>query len=756
MITLKSDSGYTANSIRALLFRFLLTIITSIAITLLVQSSWSKNLNLYHTILEATCVFIALSTFMSIWYTYDKGKVSNFILGFGYLVVAIFDALHIYYHLKLDLTAVSYFDLSTRFWILGRLAEAVTILMVVTSIKALTSKYISLAISLGVAIGIAYFVVAKHDVLPFLLTAQGVTPLKKFLEYVVIAMYIVSLFNIKDKLDSKGQIAYKYIFIAILMSICAEVCFTIYSLISNITWTLGHILKIISYFYLFKGVFISTVLFPYDELVIKNKNLQAVNEELNKLSSTMKDLLDALPIGIQKFDNNGRLKYTNKRYEELLQCSIDEIQGMTMLELARKFSMNEISEEDIQPRSWKDGPSNTLQTCRTLKGERLKLSIKASKIQNGTLVIINDTKKEQELQNLNIQTETILNSINNGVMMIDENMRIILINKAYEDIFEVDKNEILGMDINQLNKVIGLEDILLPDEVAAGKAPGQGVDVSITSFKGNQKMLSLYISTIKDIDGDNIGIISVGTDVTEYKKEQQRMIQQEKLALLGQMGAGIVHETRNFLTTIKGRCQLIDMMTDNQGIKKHSDKINSDVEEVNRIISEFLFLSKPRETELVEVSIHDVFGSIKGMVETSSLVKGVDLEINLCEDERYMLCDESQMKQVILNICKNGIDAMTGQLNAKLVVETGFIEDSNAAFISIKDNGAGISEENLKKMGTPFFTTKTTGTGLGLSVCYKIIREHGGRINVESELGKGTTFTIILPCVVDEENESAV
>jgi PAS domain S-box-containing protein len=753
MISLNKNNKFAKDSIGTLILRFLLTIFVSIGIAIMVQQSWGNNINLYHTFLETACIFIALSIFTSIWYTYGKGDDINHTLGFGYLIVAIFDALHAYYHLKLDLTAISYFDLSTRFWILGRLAEAVTLLMTVTSIKIHASKYINILISLALSMGIVYFMVAHHNALPLLLTAQGVTPTKVFLEYVVIAIYIISLFSMRGKLHSRGKITYKYILISILLSISAEICFTQYIFISNITWTLGHILKILSYLYLYKGTFISTVIFPYDELILEHKSLEAVNTELNKMSNAMKDLLDALPIGVQKFDSKGKLKYTNRKFEELLQCERMEIEDLTLHEVTNKFLAASIDKETLESHLQKSEAPTIVRTFRTLKGEALRLSVKTQSITNGVLVMVNDTKKEQELQNLNIQTETILNSINNGVMVIDSNKRIVLVNKVFEDIYEVDKNQLLDMDIDHLNKITCFETKQLLDKVINESLSGQVFDVTLTSFKGNLKELDIYVSPINNVEGDIIGAICIGTDVTEYKKEQQRMVQQEKLALLGQMGAGIVHETRNFLTTIKGRCQLIDMLTDDESIKKHSAKINSDVDEVNRIMSEFLFLSKPRETELIEVSIKDVFESVKGMIETSSLVKGVNLEIYLCDDERYMRCDESQIKQVILNICKNGIDAMAEQPNAKIIVETGFFDESNEIFIVIKDNGKGISEEDLDKIGTPFFTTKRTGTGLGLSVCYKIIKDHGGRIDVQSKLGQGTTFTIVLPCIADEEAE---
>ncbi|HYE09488.1 MAG TPA: MASE3 domain-containing protein, partial [Patescibacteria group bacterium] len=195
MLTLKNHNKFSSRSMSSMLLRFSLMFFTALIIAVLVQNSWTNHINLYHTILETACVFIALSIFTSIWYTCDQSHDSNHILGFGYLAVAIFDALHAYYHLKLDLTAISYYDLSTRFWILGRLTEAVTILMVVTSCKIFITKYINILITLGFAVGVSYFVVAYHDVLPLLLTAQGVTPLKKFLEYAVIAIYIISLLN---------------------------------------------------------------------------------------------------------------------------------------------------------------------------------------------------------------------------------------------------------------------------------------------------------------------------------------------------------------------------------------------------------------------------------------------------------------------------------------------------------------------------------------------------------------------------------
>jgi PAS domain S-box-containing protein len=340
--------------------------------------------------------------------------------------------------------------------------------------------------------------------------------------------------------------------------------------------------------------------------------------------------------------------------------------------------------------------------------------------------------------------------------MIDKNRKIILHNKALEEVFEMEDKGINGMNLDELNRLTGFNCDQFFNLVLRGDSDKRFHEIALTSMKGNRKELLMFFAPIKNIEGEIIGGISVGTDISEIRKEQQKMVQQEKLALLGQMGAGIVHETRNYLTTIKGRCQLIDMLSQDDIIKGHTSKIKSNIEEVNKIISEFLFLSKPREAQMEEVSLYDIFKSIKAMIETSSLVKGIDIDFNLSKEERYLYCDEAQLKQVILNICKNAIDAMVEVKSAKLKIDTGYNEKTNEMIIEISDNGKGMSKDDLKKIGTPFFTTKKSGTGLGLNVCYQIIKQHNGKINVQSESGKGTSFTIILPCIEDDEEFEAI
>jgi PAS domain S-box-containing protein len=743
---------------KGLLGQYAIVLLVSLIFAQFFHRDWVKYLNTYHTILELICVFTALSIFISVWFTYDRNSPSSYILGFGFLAVALFDALHTFYFLKLNITLEEYFDLSTKYWILGRFSEAIILYFSTKSCKFQLSKWVRLVITLTVTAAVSYFAAIFHDYLPVLLNERGVTPAKIMLEFVIIFIYYISLWRIKDKVHSKGTVTYGYIFIAILMSISSEFCFTLYSSIDSISWTVGHVLKIASYCYLFKGIFISTIIYPYEILELEREKLEKSNGGLKNLSETLNDILDTLPMAVLKIDGDTKIEYINKKFEELTNCNRSELYGLTIDKLLGRFPAMEKDGGILSKEELVSGRKavNMIRTYRMLNGEYKKLSSKTWKIRNGFFSMIREAKEEQELDNLHIQTETILNAVNNCVLMIDINRRVIACNKALAETFEMKREDIIGMSIDELNELVHFEARELPDLALKGESDNEIFEVSLITPNGNKKDLMLYLSSIKNVDGEIIGGISVSNDVTKFKENQQKMMHQEKLALLGQMGAAIVHETRNYLTTIKGRSQLISMLTRNDEVKRHAVKIDSEINEINKIIGEFLFLSKPRQTELTEVSMFDIFRSIKSMVETTSLVKGVEVDITLSNEERYLLCDEGQLKQIILNICKNAVDAMTDMPNAKLIIETGFNEIKNEMFIKITDNGKGISKEDIKKIGTPFFTTKSNGTGLGLSVCFNIIKEHRGRIEIESEVGIGTTFSVVLPCIEDEELEEVI
>lgn len=210
------EKTVSLNTLTFCLMHFVVAFLIAVAIAFFMHENWISYLAVYHSVLEIICIFIALSIFISVWFTYGTSVESNYILGFGFLLVAFFDVFHTYYHLKINLSIENYFNLSTPYWLLGRLTESLILLLAVKHPKVILKKWINLAGVFFVALGTAYFLLKFHGYLPMLVTKSGVTPLKSFLEYIIISIYIYGLYSLRDKIDEAGMVTYKYIFISLL------------------------------------------------------------------------------------------------------------------------------------------------------------------------------------------------------------------------------------------------------------------------------------------------------------------------------------------------------------------------------------------------------------------------------------------------------------------------------------------------------------------------------------------------------------
>ncbi|WHY31978.1 ATP-binding protein [Cytobacillus firmus] len=246
---------------------------------------------------------------------------------------------------------------------------------------------------------------------------------------------------------------------------------------------------------------------------------------------------------------------------------------------------------------------------------------------------------------------------------------------------------------------------------------------------------SLYV----EFEGKE-AVLSIGTDISDKKKEQEQLLQKsEKLALLGQMAAGIAHEIRNPLTSIKGFVQLFKSSSQKE---EYFDIVLSELDRINGIVGEFLVLAKPTADIFEKQDLTKLISEVILLSNTQSILNNVEIKVENNLHSPMIHCEKNQLKQVFLNIIKNAIEAMPdgGQLTIKVMKKTG-----NTITIQFIDQGVGISEDRIPSLGEPFYTTKEKGTGLGLMICYKIIENHNGRLTIESKVGEGTKMEIELP-----------
>lgn len=249
-----------------------------------------------------------------------------------------------------------------------------------------------------------------------------------------------------------------------------------------------------------------------------------------------------------------------------------------------------------------------------------------------------------------------------------------------------------------------------------------------------------YLTILRPIKqgGEVIEVIGSCVDISARKKAEELLSKTEKLAVVGELAAGVAHEIRNPITSIKGFIQLIQ-----QGSIKPEffDIIFREFNRVEDILKEFINLAKPQEIQLKKANLKTVLKDVEILLESEANLKNVQISQEYIQPLPQILCDINQIKQVFINLVKNGIEAIT---NGGILKIQGSIQNENV-LLKIVDNGIGISEERLSRLGEPFYSNKEKGTGLGLMLCFRIIREHNGTITVKSIENQGTTVEVRLP-----------
>jgi two-component system NtrC family sensor kinase len=351
-------------------------------------------------------------------------------------------------------------------------------------------------------------------------------------------------------------------------------------------------------------------------------------------------------------------------------------------------------------------------------------------------------------------TEKIIDSLPVSLYVVDRDMRIVAWNRNRElGGLGINRDKVLGRNV--FNVLARQPRRVLEDEFTGVFRNGEMVRVEQDSwFEGQRKVWSISKIPMRVDNAEVTHVITVGEDITEQKKMNEAVIHAEKLASIGRLAAGVVHEINNPLATIAAcsealtaRVEEINEANLNQEFGEYLQIIRDEAFRCKTITNSLLEFSHQRQAEKLVTDINQI------IEQTLQLIKHHPKlgKMNLVKEFDYSLTpvyvNEGQMKQIFIALISNAFDAMEGE--GRLTIRTGWhdTEAERAVRVQFSDSGCGIPAEHLPKIFDPFFTTKPLGrgTGLGLSVCYGIVSEHGGRIEVESIEGEGTTFRVLLP-----------
>ncbi|MGP3782055.1 PAS domain-containing protein [Bacillus sp. 4A_MP3] len=387
------------------------------------------------------------------------------------------------------------------------------------------------------------------------------------------------------------------------------------------------------------------------------------------------------------------------------------------------------------------------QTWRRLDGTPVHLEVKAApttyKNQRAELLLLIDISSRKKFQTILQKSREryqllIQNSID--TIAVIHNDKWVFMNESGISLFEAETYEdLIGKNVyDQLHPCDhdGVKQRI--QNIIDRKTESEIIKQSWFTFK-NRLIYTEMVCIPTTFFGET-AVQVILRDISERKQTEELMLKSEKLSIAGQLAAGIAHEIRNPLTAIKGFLQLMKpTMEENE---HYFEIVFSELSRIELILSELLMLAKPQQNAVKErVNLKKIISEVTALLETQANLKGIFIKTDYEHDSMYINGDQNQLKQVFINLIKNAVESMPDGGTVHILMT----EDEYSVNVTVKDEGDGIPENVLKRIGEPFLTTKEKGTGLGLMVTFNLIKNHQGAIQVDSKPDRGTAFHITFP-----------
>jgi PAS domain S-box-containing protein len=489
----------------------------------------------------------------------------------------------------------------------------------------------------------------------------------------------------------------------------------------------------------------------------------------------LESIFESTEGGILTADKNGIITSFNRSAEEITGYRREDVLGKECREILKSDLCQDVCPlADILEKKM---PVYNYEIMITTKsGDRVPVNITTSPLVSKEKEIIGVVENFRDLtkhtglwgrlRKERNKAHQYLNIAGVIIVAIDRSGIVTLINKKGCNVLGYEEKDILGKDWydlcvreserkerkdSHLKLMTGEEEIVEDYE-------------NIILTKGNEERIIAWHNTlIKDDSGNILGTLSSGEDITKRKLTEEELIRSEKMASLGQLAASVAHEVNNplagimvYVKLLLKKCRANDIQSEET--ERQLLKMEKELDRTTRIIRNLLDFARVSEPSMRPVNVNKVVDAALQLIGNQINLENIDLEKQLSDDLPSVRADFDKIQQVLLNILLNAIQAMPD--GGTLTIRTSKADSvkigddqKNTLRIDIQDNGIGIPKENLNKLFNPFFTTKERGkgVGLGLSVVHGIIGKHKGKIDVESEIGRGTTFTIYLEVINEEE-----
>lgn len=499
--------------------------------------------------------------------------------------------------------------------------------------------------------------------------------------------------------------------------------------------------------------------------------IESLAEEFNRMTVRLKQSRDQLRTerdklelillsageGIVVADDEKKVIMLNPMAEKILGVSREDIEGKSIFPCHK----NPDNVAEILNRG-DSGPISLTTSIETKTVEIIVSAIRSGDKIVGSMMLLRDItlmkqmeeelkhyserlavmieERTMEIEETRDYLQSLLENANDIICTIDLSGNFTYINQKIEE-WGYKKEDLIGTSFASL--LAGKEEV---EKIYPSMKDGvkETFEVKILNKKGEARDTVISTSPLRNNKGITIGLLGIARDITEQKGLIQQVLRSEKMAAIGQLSMGIAHEINNPLSGMLNCVKALSEEGDNESLRKrYHNLLGKGLLKIEAIMKQLLSFAKEHQFEFSPHRLDDLISDTLKLVEYKIKEGDIQLQLNLnCKRKTYLF-PANHLQQVFLNIIINAIQAMSkgGTLTIKSKEVKKDLE------VTISDTGIGISEENLNRIFDPFFTTKDvgTGTGLGLSVSYGIIEKLGGRIEVESKVGKGSSFKVIIP-----------
>lgn len=524
-----------------------------------------------------------------------------------------------------------------------------------------------------------------------------------------------------------------------------------------------------------------------EQLEASNQQLRASELSLIESERSFRRLVETMNEGFVVMDDTGEISYVNEKLCMMTGYARDELEGSSIDSFLKKEDQR--SEAVMKAVLSANGSDNTAShEVEWIKKDKNNISVIISPepiIENenfvGNFAVITDITAIKEAESSVRESrdflENIFKTTRDGIVVTDIAGKIIRTNDSVERLFGFTKHELLGKDMRELMPKNG-DDCEVKENFSKELNSKGFFDVSETFFRKKNGEIAPFecsISLVKNSEDEATAAVAMLRDITERKKMEQQFLRTEKLSSVGELAGGVAHDFNNVLSAILGRAQLlmraIEKIKENTDFEKLIHQVNESLKVIERASLDgadtvkriMKFARKEKEGEFAAINFIDVLNDAieftRPRWKNQAQARGISFKIikDFPPSSLYVSGNEAELREVITNILNNAFDAMPdgGDILIRAAMKDNFV------VIELSDTGEGIEKNEINKIFDPFFTTKgPKSTGLGMSVSYGIIKQHGGIITVNSSKGEKTTFTIKLPpakgTVVKKESVEAV